>query len=61
MDSRYSESYRRLKGEVLFTQGLVWFVAALVSMGNGWRAMAGCYFVLSLIKVVRSVLEVVEP
>jgi hypothetical protein len=60
LDNRYSESYRRLKGEVLFTQGLVWFVAALVSMGNGWRVMAGCYLLVSLVKMVRSATEVVD-
>ena len=55
------EMFAELKSEVLFAQGLVWFCCALVSWGEGWRVMAGWYLLASLVKMVRSAMEVTEP
>lgn len=46
-----------LKSELYFTQGLLWFVAALVSLANGWNVMGGCYLVLMALRFYKSAMS----
>lgn len=46
--------------EIYFAQALVWLCCALVAIGDGHEVIGAAFFVMSVIRALRSLAEVVE-